>query len=98
MVIVTTGASRGMTGKVLEVFPETSRVLIEGVNMKKKYPKVAAGDKKKITALVEKPYSVHASNVSLVDPKSGGATRVGIRTDAKGIKIRFSKKSGEVIA
>jgi large subunit ribosomal protein L24 len=93
-VIVTTGASKGAKGEVLNVDYANSRVLVQGVNMRKKHKKPtqqAAGGIETIEA------PLHVSNVSLVDPKSGDATRVGYKTLKDGKKVRFAKKSGETI-
>jgi large subunit ribosomal protein L24 len=93
-VVVTTGANKGAKGEVLKVDLSTSRVVVQGVNMRKKHRKPsqqAAGGIENIEA------PIHVSNIALADPKSGDATRVGYKTLKDGKKVRFAKKSGETI-
>lgn len=80
------------TGKVLKVFPETNKVIVEGVNMVKKHQKPTQTNQEGGIVEVEAPIAV--SNVMLLDPKKGEPTRVGIKIDENGNKIRVSKKSG----
>ena len=93
-VVVTTGASKGAKGEVLKVDLETSRVVVQGVNVRKKHVKPMQGRAGGIEN-IEGP--IHVSNVALADPKSGEATRVGYKTLKDGKKVRFAKKSGETI-
>lgn len=91
-VIVLTGRDKGTKGEVLSVMPAKNRVIVQGVNKVKKHQKptqFAPG------GIVEKELSIHASNVALVDPKSGAPTRVGYKTLANGEKVRIARKSGE---
>ena len=93
-VVVTAGASKGAKGEVLRVDLATSRVLVQGVNMRTKHKKptqVSPGGLEKVEA------PIHVSNVALADPKSGEATRVGYKTLKDGKKVRFAKKSGETV-
>lgn len=93
-VVVTTGTSKGAKGEVLKVDLQKSRVLVQGVNLRKKHKKPtqqAAGGIESIEA------PIHVSNVALADPKSGEATRVGYKTLKDGKKVRFAKKSGETV-
>ncbi len=93
-VVVTTGASKGVQGEVLNVNRDTMRVTVQGANLRTKHRKPtqqAAGGIDKIEA------PIHVSNVSVVDPKDGVATRVGYKTLKDGKKVRFAKKSGETI-
>jgi large subunit ribosomal protein L24 len=94
-VVVNTGNSKGQKGRVLEVFTKTSRAIVEGVNMMKKHTKPNAESPQ--GGIIEKEASIHISNLMLVDPKSGEATRIGRRLDDNGKLVRFSKKSGEEI-
>lgn len=80
--------------KVLEVFPDKARVLVEGVNIITRHTKPSARNTK--GGLVKKEASVHISNVMLWDAKSGAPTKVK-RTREDGKLVRVSKKSGEVI-
>lgn len=91
---VIAGESKGVQGKVLEVYRDTNKALVEGVNMIKKHQKPSAQNPQ--GGIVEKEAPVQISNIALIDPKSGEATRVGIRIE-DGKKVRYSKKSGEVI-
>ena len=93
-VIVTTGRDRGKKGEVLRMYPKDSRALVSGVNMIKRHTKQSA---KTQGGIVSKEAPMHVSNLAHVDPKSGGATRIGWKILGDGRKVRFAKKSGEVI-
>ena len=80
------------TGKVLKVFPATNKVIVEGVNMIKKHQKPTQTNQQGGIIEVEAP--IDASNVMLLDPKTNKPTRVGIKVDENGNKIRVAKKSG----
>jgi large subunit ribosomal protein L24 len=94
-VIIISGKDRGKKAKVLKAFPKERRLLVEGVNLRKKHirPK-KEGEKGQI---VETPAPIDISNVKLVCPKCGKATRVGHKTEEKS-KIRFCKKCGKEIS
>ncbi len=79
------------TGRVIKVYPKTDRVLVEGVNMVKKHQRPTQANEK--GGIVEKEAPIHASNVALVDPKTGKPTRVGVKV-VEGKKVRYAKKSG----
>jgi large subunit ribosomal protein L24 len=94
-VIVTAGKDKGKRGKVTKVLPAANRVIVQGANMVLKHQKptqASAG------GIVPQEASLHISNVALVDPNDGKATRVGYRFNDAGVKERFSKRSGAVIA
>ena len=93
-VIVTAGRDKGKKGEVLKVFPKEDRALVAGVNMVKRHQRQTQTQAGGIT---NKESAIHISNVAHVDPKSGGATRVGFKILGDGRKVRFAKKSGEVI-
>ena len=93
-VIVLTGKDKGRQGQVLKVAPKDDRVLVSGVNMVKRHTRPTQGDPQ--GGIKNKEATLHISNVALVDPKSGEATRVGFRIEGDK-KVRFAKKSGEVI-
>jgi large subunit ribosomal protein L24 len=93
-VVVLTGRDKGRQGAVLKVLPKDSRVLVEGLNIVQRHTRPTQGDPQ--GGIKPKEAALHISNVALVDPKSGGATRVGFRVE-DGKKVRFAKKSGEVI-
>jgi large subunit ribosomal protein L24 len=93
-VVVVSGEDRGKKGKVLKVFPDTERVIVEGVNFVKRHtrarPRVQAG-------IIEREAPIHVSNVMLVDPASGERTRVGHHVLSDGRRQRIAKKSGEAV-
>ena len=94
-VVVLAGEDKGKTGKVLKVLVEKNRALVEGVNMVSKSTKPSAQNPQ--GGIVKQEAPIHISNLSLVDPKSGKATRVGIMVTEDGKKVRIAKKSGEEI-
>jgi large subunit ribosomal protein L24 len=90
------GEDKGKEGKVLRVFPKTGRLTVEGVNVVKRHRKARRAEEQ--SGIIEFPAPIHASNVMLLDPKSGDPTRVRARIDDDGTKERVSAKSGESIA
>ncbi|MGB0788190.1 MAG: 50S ribosomal protein L24 [Marinirhabdus sp.] len=93
-VVVTAGDHKGSEGKVLRVFREKNKAIVEGVNLVKKHQKPSAASPQGGITEMEAP--LHISNLSLIDPKSGTPTRVGYRME-DGKKIRFAKKSNQPI-
>ena len=93
-VIVTTGRDKGKKGEVLKVFPSESRALVSGVNVVKRHQRQTQTQQ---GGIVQKESTIHLSNLAHVDPKSGNASRVGFKWLKDGRKVRFAKKSGEVI-
>jgi large subunit ribosomal protein L24 len=93
-VVVLTGKDKGRQGQVLRVTPKDSRVLVAGINMVKRHTRPTQTDPQ--GGIKNKEASLHISNVALLDPKSGEATRVGFRIEGDK-KVRVAKKSGEVI-
>ena len=93
-VIVLSGEDKGKTGKVLKVLVEKQRALVEGVNIMTKSTKPSA--KNPQGGFVKQEAPIHISNLSLIDPKSGKATRVAVKHEGKNV-IRIAKKSGEEI-
>ena len=89
------GDDRGKEGKVLRVFPKTGRVTVEGVNIVTKHKKARRAEEQ--SEKMQMPAPIHASNVMLIDPKSGNATRIRMRIDEDGTKERISVKSGDAI-
>ena len=94
-VIVLAGDDKGRKGKVLKVLVTKQRALVEGVNMVSKSMKPSA--KNPQGGIVKQEAPIHVSNLSLIDPKSGKATRIGMKKTDDGKKVRVAKKSGEVI-
>ena len=88
------GKKKPVVGQILKVFPEEDRVLISGVNMVKRHTKQSARTQ---GGIITKEASIHVSNVALVDPKDGKATRVGFSALKDGTKVRVAKRSGETI-
>ena len=93
-VIVTTGRDKGKKGEVIKMMADETRALVSGVNMVKKHQKQT---QKAQGGIVSKESPVHLSNLMHVDPKDGTATRIGWKELNDGRKVRFAKKSGEVI-
>jgi large subunit ribosomal protein L24 len=94
-VIVTVGKDSGRKGEVIKVMPKDARLLVRGINLMKRHTKPSAENPD--GGIVQKEASIHVSNVQLVDPESGLATRVGYKILEDGKKVRFSKRSGQVI-
>jgi large subunit ribosomal protein L24 len=93
-VTVLAGRDKGKKGEILRVLPADSRLFVQGVNMVKRHTRpsqTAAG------GIIEKEASIHVSNVAHVDPDTGDATRVGFKLMEDGRKVRYAKRSGEVI-
>ena len=97
-VVVITGKDRGRTGKVIAAYPETGRVLVEGINRIKKHTKIGQTTRgAKTGGIVTQEAPIHASNVQLVvevDGKKVG-TRTGVRVDEDGTKTRIARRTGE---
>lgn len=93
-VIVITGENKGKKGQVQKVLKDIDRLIIAGVNVAKRHVKPGRGQ---AGGIVEKELPIHISNVALVDPKEGKATRVGYKFLENGDKVRFAKRSGEQI-
>ena len=94
-VFVNAGDDRGKTGKVLEVLTDKNRAIVEGINMVSKHTKPNA--KNPQGGIIKQEAGVHISNLQVVDPVKGGATRIGRRLNDKGKLVRYAKKSGEEI-
>jgi len=94
-VMVITGESKGQKGRVLEVNREKEKALVEGVNLISKHTKPNA--KSPQGGIIKKEAPIHISNLMLVDPTSGKATRIGRKLNDKNKLVRYSKKSGEEI-
>lgn len=93
-VVVIAGAHKGAKGEVTKVLPAENRAFVQGVNMVKKHNKPTQGS---AGGIVSKEASIHVSNLSLVDPKSGEATRVKYNVLKDGKKVRVAVKSGETL-
>jgi large subunit ribosomal protein L24 len=102
---VISGAAAGRTGKVMAVYPDTGRLLVEGINRVKRHTKVGTtGRGGKTGGIITQEAPIHLSNVMLVDPDTKKPTRVGIRVDTidrdgrdKRVRVRVAKRSGKDI-
>jgi|SRR5579884_2416048 len=92
---VVRGDDKGKEGKIIRVYPKTGRVTIEGVNIVKRHRRARTPDEQ--SGIVDFPAPIHASNVMLVDPKTGVPTRTRRQIDEDGTKERIAVKSGEAI-
>ena len=100
MVMIIAGNDRGKTGKILKVFPKSNKVIIEGINMRKRHTKPT--QKNPQGGILEKEALIHASNVMMLDPKTNEPTRLGAQIildekTGKKKRARVSKASGEMI-
>jgi large subunit ribosomal protein L24 len=93
-VIVLAGRDKGREGEVLQVLPKLDRAVVRGVNVVKRHQRQTARDQ---GGIVDKEAPIHLSNLALRDPSDGKPTRVGFRILEDGRKVRFAKRSGEVI-
>jgi large subunit ribosomal protein L24 len=93
-VMVIKGRDRGKKGSVLRVITKESRVLVQGVNVAKRHTKQTPNNP---GGIVDKEQPLHVSNVALLDPRDSKPTRVGYKLLEGGRKVRFARRSGEVI-
>jgi large subunit ribosomal protein L24 len=93
-VVVITGRDRGKQGEVLRVVRQDDRLIVQGVNVVKRHTRPSA---RQPGGIVEKEAAIHISNVAHVDPASNRPTRVGYRIQDDGRKVRFAKRSGDVL-
>jgi large subunit ribosomal protein L24 len=93
-VVVVTGKDKGKRGEVLKMLPAENRAIVKGVAMIRRHQKQTAAQE---GGIVAKEAALHVSNLALEDPKDGKPTRVGYKFLKDGRKVRFAKRSGEVI-
>lgn len=93
-VVVLAGKDKGKQGEVLKVLPKEQRAIVNGVNLMKRHQRQTASEE---GGIISKEAPIHVSNLGLEDPKDGKPTRVGYKTLEDGRKVRFAKRSGEVI-
>ncbi len=93
-VVVLTGRDKGRTGEVVQVMPKEERAIVRGVNLVKKHQKQSMNQE---GGIISKEAPIHLSNLAVADPKDGKPTRVGFRILDDGRKVRFAKKSGDLI-
>jgi large subunit ribosomal protein L24 len=93
-VVVLAGRDKGKHGEVIEVRPKESRALVRGVNMVRRHQRQTAAQE---AGIISKEGPIDLSNLALEDPKDGKPTRIGFRIMPDGKKVRFAKRSGEII-
>ena len=93
-VVVITGRDKGRSGEVVRVMPAEERAIVRGVNMVKRHQRQTMQTE---GGIINKEASVHLSNLALSDPKDGKPTRVGFKVLEDGRKVRFAKRSGDLI-
>ena len=93
-VVITAGRDKGKQGEVMQVLPKDDVVFVQGCNMVKRHTKPSQTN---AGGIVDKEAAIAVSNVAIIDPKDGKATRVGFKTLEDGKKVRFAKRSGDVI-
>ena len=93
-VIVITGKDKGKTGEVTKVLVQENKVIVSGINMAKRHTKPS---QESAGGIISKEMPIQISNVAYVDPKTNKPTRLGIKIDKNGRKVRVAKKSGEVV-
>jgi large subunit ribosomal protein L24 len=93
-VVVITGKDKGKKGEVLKVLPEENRAIVKGIAMIRRHQRQTPSQE---GGIIAKEASIHISNLALEDPKDGKPTRVGYKFLKDGRKVRFARRSGEVI-
>ncbi len=93
-VIVLAGRDKGKHGEVVQIMPKESRALVRGVNVVRRHQRQTASLE---GGIISKEAPIHISNLALEDPKDGKPTRIGFKFLEDGTKVRFAKRSGEVI-
>ena len=93
-VVVITGKDKGKKGEVLKVMPEENRAIVRGVAMVRRHQRQSPSQE---GGIIAKEAPIHISNLALEDPKDGNPTRVGYKFLKDGRKVRFARRSGEVI-
>jgi large subunit ribosomal protein L24 len=93
-VVVVTGKDKGKHGEVLKVMPEENRAIVKGIAMIRRHQRQTATQD---GGIISKEAAIHVSNLAIEDPKDGKPTRVGFKFLKDGRKVRFAKRSGEVI-
>jgi large subunit ribosomal protein L24 len=93
-VVVISGSDKGKTGDVLRVLPKDERLIVQGVNMVKRHTRPSGTQ---AGGIIEKEATIHISNVAHIDPKSQKPTRVGFKFIDGDRKVRFAKRSGEIL-
>jgi large subunit ribosomal protein L24 len=93
-VVVLAGRDKGKSGEIVKVFPDQNRAIVQGVNIVRRHQKQSASQE---GGIVSKEATIHISNLAIEDPKDGSPTRIGYKILDDGRKVRFAKRSGELI-
>ena len=93
-VVVLTGRDEGRSGEVIQVMPKDEKALVRGINLVKKHQRQTQNQE---GGIISKEAAIHLSNLAVADPKDGKPTRVGFRILDDGRKVRFAKRSGDLI-
>jgi large subunit ribosomal protein L24 len=93
-VVVLSGRDKGKHGEVMKAFPTENKVVVQGVNMVRKHQKQTPSQQ---GGIIAKEAPIHVSNLAIEDPKDGEPSRIGYRILDDGRKVRYAKRSGEVI-
>jgi large subunit ribosomal protein L24 len=93
-VVILAGRDKGKTGEVVQVMPKEERALVRGVNLVKRHQRQTANQE---GGIISKEAPLHLSNLAYADPKDGKPTRVGFKILDDGRKVRFAKRSGDLI-
>lgn len=93
-VIVLSGKDKGRKGEIIQIKPKEGKAIVQGINMIKRHQRQTANSE---AGIVTREAPIQLSNLAMVDPKDGNATRVGIKIMDDGRKVRVAKRSGEVI-
>ena len=93
-VIVLAGKDKGRTGEVIKMMPKDGKALVGGINVVKRHQRQTQNQE---AGIINKEAPIQVSNLAIVDPKDGKATRVGFKVLEDGRKVRFAKRSGDMI-
>ncbi len=93
-VVVLAGRDKGKRGEVIKAFPAENKVVVEGVNVVRRHQRQTPNQE---GGIIAKAAPIHVSNLAIADPKDGEPSRVGYKILDDGRKVRFAKRSGEVI-
>ena len=93
-VVVLTGKDKGRTGEVVQVMPKEDRAVVKGINLVKRHQRQTQTQE---AGIITKEAPIHLSNLAIADPKDGKPTRVGFKVLDDGRKVRFAKRSGDLI-
>lgn len=93
-VVVIAGKDKGRSGEIVQMMPKEGRAIVSGVNMVKRHQRQTAGQE---AGIINKEAPIRLSNLAIADPKDGKPSRVGIKINEDGTKVRFAKRSGDLI-